>query len=309
MTRALARLAGIAALAGAAVGLAGCTLLARKPAAPAASVHAVIGQPYQAEGVWHYPRQQFDLDETGLAVATTRTSGLTADGEVADPSALAAAHPSLQLPALARVTNLDTGLQVLVRVNDRGPARPGRAIALTPRAMALLGGGGQPVLRVRVQVLEAESRQMIADLSGSDMPVLAVTTAPASDVRSEALPPPPGLKQETARPVRQAPQPRATASLAALPKTPLRLPEQVWRVPARPGGLSVELGTFSRLEYADLLRQRMAALGAQTSTSYDAPRDRAYRVRVGPLPNVAVADEVLAKALRAGVADAHIIAE
>ena len=39
---------------------------------------------------------------------------------------MAAAHPTLQLPAIARVTDLDTGLQVLVRVNDRGPAERGR---------------------------------------------------------------------------------------------------------------------------------------------------------------------------------------
>lgn len=299
----------ILALTVAAAGLAGCALLLPRPQ-PAAQPHEVIGAPYQSDGVWHYPRAQFDLDETGLAVPTTRTSGLTADGEAADPTALAAAHPSLQLPALARITNLDTGLQVLVRVNDRGPPQRGRAIALTPRAFALLGGAGQPVLRVRIQVQEAESRRMLADLAGgTDGPVLKVAAAPAGTVQSEQLAPPPGLKQEAPQPLRPVPQPRAAAVAgAATPAVPLRLPEQVWQVPPHPGGLYVELGTFGRLEYAELLRRRMAPLGAQTTTDYYAPRDRAFRVRVGPLPSVAAADAVLNRALAAGVANARIIA-
>ena len=60
------------------------------------------------------------------------------------------------------------GDQVLVRVNDRGPALRGRVIALTPRAIALLGGGNASVLRVRVQVQETESRQLVAALAGAD---------------------------------------------------------------------------------------------------------------------------------------------
>ena len=301
------RLLTVAAIAAA---LAGCSLLHRKPPHPVAELHAVIGQPYRSDGMWHYPRAQYDLDETGLAVSTTRATGLTADGEIADPTALAAAHPTLQLPALARVTNLDTGLQVLVRVNDRGPAQRGRAIALTPRAIALLGGAGQKVLRVRVQVQETESRQMTAALTGGDAPVLAVQAAPAQTVQSEQLAPPPGTQQSAARPLAPAPQPKAaTATASPAQWVPLRLPETVWRGAPTPGALYVELGTFGRLEYAELLRQRMAQLGAQTSTSFFAPRDRAYRVRVGPLPDIAAADAVLNRALAAGVADARILIE
>ena len=90
---------------------------------------------------------------------------------------------------------------------------------------------------------------------------------------------------------------------------PLRLPEQVFQVPPRPGGLYVELGAFSRLEYAELLRRRMATLGAEAVSNYFGPRDRAFLVRVGPLATVADADATLDRALRAGMADARIVAE
>jgi rare lipoprotein A len=288
--------------------LGGCNLLAQRHA-PAPSVHYVVGQPYQADGMWHYPRERFDLDETGLAVATTRKSGLTADGEVADPTALAAAHPSLQLPALARVTNLDTGLQTVVRVNDRGPAQRGRALALTPRAIALLGGPAGGVLRVRLQVLEAESRQLAGAARGAEAPPLPVTAAPAGVVKSETLAPPPGVQQSAAAPLLATPQPKQSAPMPAAAAIPLRLPEKLFQVPPHPGALYVELGTFGRLEYAELMRRRMAFLGAQTSTSYDAPRDRAYRVRIGPLPDVASADAALTRSLQAGVAEGHIIVD
>ena len=66
---------------------------------PPANPHYVLGAPYQADGVWYYPRESYQLQETG--VATVYPSGhadLTADGEAFDQTALAAAHQTLQLP-------------------------------------------------------------------------------------------------------------------------------------------------------------------------------------------------------------------
>jgi rare lipoprotein A len=298
--RPLAILAALAALAG-------CTGFNRH-ATLAPNVSYVLGAPYRAGGVWHYPRQSFDDDETGLASVTTRATGLTADGELADPAAMAAAHPTLQLPAIARVTDLDTGLQVLVRVNDRGPPLRGRVIALTPRVMQLLGAAGQSAARVRVQVLDDESRLLASELDGAGAPRLPVATAPTVAIASESLPPPPGTAQAPPRPLASVPQPQHTVPVLAGP-IPLRLPVTLTQVPPRPGALYVEAGTFGGLQYAEMLRRRLASLGAQTSTSYDAPRDRAYRVRIGPLTSVAAADAMLDRTLRAGIGDARIVAE
>jgi rare lipoprotein A len=100
----------------------------------------------------------------------------------------------------------------------------------------------------------------------------------------------------------------AAANIVAPSPVPLRLPETVTRVPPRPGSLYVEAGAFGNLEYATLMRTRLAALGAEVLTLYDAPSERAYRVRIGPLPGVAAADATLARVIRAGVTDARIIA-
>ena len=108
--------------------LAGC---GPRKAAQAPGAHYVVGPAYQAGGVWRYPAEDFQLDATGVATVLPDRAGLTADGEAYDAAAMAAAHPTLQLPAVAVVTNLETGAQAVVRVNDRGPDNPARVIGLT----------------------------------------------------------------------------------------------------------------------------------------------------------------------------------
>jgi rare lipoprotein A len=76
----------------------------------------------------------------------------TASGERYDSSALTAAHRTLPLGAEIRVTNLDNGRSVRVRVNDRGPHVQGRIVDLSSRAAAALGIG-TGVARVRLEIL------------------------------------------------------------------------------------------------------------------------------------------------------------
>lgn len=288
------RLATLAAL-----GLGAC---ARTPA-PLPAAHYVVGAPYQAAGVWHYPREQFDYDDTGVATLMPGRAGRTADGEAADADAMAAAHATLQLPAIAEVTDLDNGFQIVVRVNDR-IAIPGRIIALTPHAMALLQAD-TPTPRVRVQVLQAESLRAASDAHGGAA-TLALAAAPMTDVQQEMLPLPPGAQggQGHALAAKSAP-----AALPSPAPVPLRLPDTVTRVAPQPGGFYVEAAALGHLNYARMLSDRLASLGAQVSTSYDAPRELVYRVRIGPLPTVAAADAMLARVIRAGVTGARIVAE
>ena len=134
---------------------------------PPANPHYVLGAPYQAGGVWYYPRESYEGQETGLA--TVYSSGhaeLTTDGEAFDQTALAAAHQTLQLPAVVRLTNLENGLQVLVRINDRGPASPHRLIEVTRRTATLLRFPADAAVRVRLEVLPAESHAAVDAVPG-----------------------------------------------------------------------------------------------------------------------------------------------
>ena len=288
-----------------ALALAGCGMQGRPPQ-PAP--HYVVGEPYRAGEVWRYPREQFAYTDTGLAVVTNRGEGLTADGELFDQGMLAAAHRTLQLPALARVTNLETGRAVLVRINDRGPEDPGRLIALTRRAATLLGASGSAPFRVRVQLMEAESRQLATAMATAAP--LQVAVAPRGTVAQESLAPPAGAVQSgRGRVAPGGPSVAAAPVAAASASVPLRLPEQVWQGTPAPGALYVECGTFARQEYAAIMQNTLAGLGARVSTDYNAPRDAAWRVRIGPLRDPAEADAALDRALRAGVSDARIVVD
>lgn len=94
----------------------------------------------------------------------------TSSQEVYDMYAFTAAHKTLPLPSFARVTNLDNGRSVVVRVNDRGPFHKGRIIDLSYAAAVKLGYRDRGTARVRVEALSADG----------DAPLLASSAGAAS---------------------------------------------------------------------------------------------------------------------------------
>lgn len=292
--------------------------------------HYVVGKPYLAGGMWRYPRERFDLTETGLATVF-RGGTPTADGEAWSDGAMLAASPTLQLPAAVRVTNLDNGLQAVLRVVDRGPVNPGRVIGVSPRVALLLGASGSTAFPVRVRVLRQASMALAAALQGGGSPGAAaqgvggqgvagqgvagqagggtavrVAAAPAGSVTAQGLAPPPGGRG-SAGAVRGA----APASGASLFRTgpvfPLRPPEELTRVAAQPGRLYVDCGGVGNPDDAELLAARLARFGARAVPDYSYPMTQAFRARIGPLANVAAADAMQARVLRAGIANARIV--
>lgn len=77
----------------------------------------------------------------------------TASGESFDRSAMTAAHPTLPFNTRVRVTHVQTGRTVEVRINDRGPFKPGRVIDLSQRAAEELGITSRGLARVRLEVV------------------------------------------------------------------------------------------------------------------------------------------------------------
>jgi rare lipoprotein A len=86
----------------------------------------------------------------------------TASGEPFDMHALTAAHPSLPFGTRLRVTNVRNGRTVEVRVNDRGPAVPGRIIDLSYAAARALGGVGAGLFPVELRLVAKESPPAVA---------------------------------------------------------------------------------------------------------------------------------------------------
>lgn len=98
--------------------------------------YTVRGQHYQPLSV----EEALDYDETGGCSWYDESSffglkrGTTSLGEKVQPWHLTGAHKTLPLPCLVKVTNVENGKSLKVRINDRGPFIPGRILDVTPRA-------------------------------------------------------------------------------------------------------------------------------------------------------------------------------
>jgi rare lipoprotein A len=127
------------------------------PAPPAGgpSPHFKIGQPYRINGTWYYPEFVTEYEAVGVAswYGHSYHGRLTANGEVYDMYALTAAHPTLQLPSVVEVVNLENGRSLVLRVNDRGPFVDDRLIDLSLAAARALGFERQGLAQVQVRYL------------------------------------------------------------------------------------------------------------------------------------------------------------
>jgi rare lipoprotein A len=271
-----------------------------------------VGEPYQIGDTWYYPREQPDYDETGVAswYGPTFYGKSTANGELYDGDGLTAAHRTLPMPVNVRVTNLDNGKSVVVRVNDRGPYAKGRIIDVSRHAAELLGFVGQGTAKVRVTYLGR------ADLPNGQPPPSETPVAIA-----KALPPVPAEKIETASldtvpgaviaaPVRteSLPAPAPAPATEAPPAAQLQPTGEVERVPVPAvTHLYVQAGAFSTYENASRLKTRLA--GDLFISPIERNGHRLYRVRSGPYDDLESADAALARLTGLGNNDAEIVVD
>jgi len=271
-----------------------------------------VGQPYEINGTWYYPREQADYDETGIAswYGADFHGLLTADGEVFDRNGVTAAHTTLPMPVNVRVTNLENGRSLVVRVNDRGPFVSGRVIDLSEHAADLLGFKIAGLARVRVTYLGR------ADLFGPGLappsqetpPEIAnaVPAAPVGSVETSNLPPVEGVR--AAPPTMVAMLPRQIERIEVAPLEAIA-DGKVTRVPVPAvTAIFVQAGAFTSVVNASTVAARLQMEGARV---YPAQKDGKpiYRVRIGPFQDVSAADAVLAQVQALGHSDAQIVVE
>src|SRR5277367_7028224 len=124
----------------------------------------LVGHPYSIAGRTYYPRENPNYSAVGLAswYGDAFHGRRTANGEVYDMRSLSAAHPTMPLPSYARVTNLQNGYSVIVRVNDRGPYHVGRVMDVSSRVADVLDMKAMGTAKVKVDYVGA------APIEGSD---------------------------------------------------------------------------------------------------------------------------------------------
>lgn len=172
--------------------------------APKGGGRVVVGDAYKVAGKTYVPRENDRYSATGLAswYGEAFHGRLTANGEIYDVNGLTAAHPTLPLPSYARVTNLQNGRSMIVRVNDRGPFAHNRIIDLSSRVADMLEVKNQGTARVKVDYVGParmdglDERKLLASYKGPDaglggsMLALGQARQPVQPVVLAAAPPP-----------------------------------------------------------------------------------------------------------------------
>jgi rare lipoprotein A len=290
-----------------------------------------VGKPYLIDGQEYYPQENFEYTEVGIAswYGPGFHGKQTANGERYDQNELTAAHRTLQMPSLVRVTNLDNGRSVVLRVNDRGPYSKGRIIDVSSRAADLLAFKGKGTAKVRVETLPAESRRIAEDArAGKDTRgyeiALNGNPRPAQPNQPVTLYP-----SQTAVSVQTAGAPDTmgaaqVASVQSVPLDPARLQPVPGHItqdgrfmpdPVVTQGLAVrtstyvQAGAFSDSANAQRLSQQLSASGNTNVYPANVGGKSFYRVRVGPFQNVAEADAALGQILSKGINNAMIVVE
>lgn len=270
--------------------------------------HRKVGNPYQIAGQWYYPKEEPDYDETGIAswYGPGFHGRQTANGERFDQYQVSAAHTTLPMPSLVRVTNLENGRSMVVRVNDRGPFAHGRIIDLSRRAAQLLGFEQQGTAKVRVQALtrdDSGETQMAQTAVGLTPPELQspITSAPRAGVTAQALPPPDSAGSRTRAPdaepsVRRGHETPVPVRLEAPPPPIVAadLEGTLQDGPASPGAaIFVQAGAFTDQENATRLSSKLQVLAESQVLPAMIQGVEFFRVRLGPVPDVATADRLL----------------
>jgi rare lipoprotein A len=201
----------------------------------------------------------------------------TSTGEAYDMYGMTAAHKTLPLPAYVRVTNLQNGRSIVVRVNDRGPFVGNRIIDLSYTAAAKLDMLRDGTAMVEVRVIDPEAPPDNTSL---------ITVAAAAVTGTTAA--------QAAQPAQSAPasSPPATSGWTPLPAAPLFVQAGAFADPANAERLAAKLRDQS---FSNVFVREDDVAGRHL-----------YRVRIGPVPDVPAFDRIVGALEQAGVSDAHL---
>ncbi len=131
--------------------------------------HYKIGKKYTIKGKTYKPKEDINCNQVGIASwygSKHKFHGKkTANGDTYNKHMLSAAHPSLPLPSLVKVTNLSNNKSLILMVNDRGPFKKNRIIDVSEKSAEILGFKKQGTAKVRVQYMHKETKEFLNNIA------------------------------------------------------------------------------------------------------------------------------------------------
>ncbi len=258
-----------------------------------------IGKPYIVRGVRYYPHYDPDYNEVGYAswYGPGFHGKMTASGEQYDQSEMTAAHKTLPMPSFLRVTRMDNGDSIIVRVNDRGPFEDGRIIDLSHGSAKALNLIGHGVVKVRAEYLSDETEQYIAELGLKKPPEWYDNPYAVND----AEPAPVGAVL-----VQDASNNNVTENVFT---SPLAVQSQPAIQGAGQDNYLIQAGAFAVKRNADLRADALSAIASAVVQEVVINGKTLYRVLLGPVNDRQMAEQLLTQAQNSGAKEARIVVE
>jgi rare lipoprotein A len=245
-----------------------------------------VGNPYKINGKWYYPAIDYNYNEVGIAswYGPGFHGKKTANGEVFDQNKISAAHKTLPMPSIVKVTNLDNG-KVLenIRVNDRGPFAGNRIIDLSKKAAQELGFVNSGVANVRVEIMENESR-IYASKNSKKNSVRKANKAKVEKVQRKVIP----SEEDDQNPDEVSNN--STEDNLILKDKPV----------------IIQVGAFGDHRNAKSLTEKLSEFKAYIERKFIDDK-YLYRVRIGPLSNLDLAKSIKSKLFELGHTSSHLV--
>ncbi len=259
-----------------------------------------VGESYQVAGRWFTPKVQPNYDKTGPAswYGEAFNRRMTSNGEWFDMTRLTAAHPTLPLPSYAKVTNVNNGKVIVVRINDRGPFVGPRIIDLSKQSASALGFKQQGTATVRVQYIGPAP----LNDDGSNLVAMNQELENGTPLRQMIAA---ASGKRRAEPVQVAQvDPDEQGAYAAEQEQSIAQVEQ-----SAPSAVNyfVQAGTFADPDNAERLRQEFVNIGPVQVAELMGNDGPVYRMRVGPFDNLHDAQVALNQVYGYGLPDAHLL--
>lgn len=297
--------------------------------------HFKVGNAYKIQGKRYYPSETYNHTEVGTAswYGPNFHGKQTANGEIFDKHELTAAHRTLQLPSIIRVTNLTNGRSAILRVNDRGPFAHDRVLDVSERAATVLGFKNKGTTKVRIEVLADASKEVASRakqglstrgfevaLNNGQMP-----TSTRTHLASTRTIPAPMAKPE---PITQVALTQNT--MGEQPVVPLHKPMAVQSEPLTSinrtttmtnsingsnvanlnnGRIYVQAGSFSQEQNALSFSDRLSSYGQSKVYLTRVNNQPFFRVRLGPYNDRGQAQEILTALNQSGNRNAVIVVD
>jgi rare lipoprotein A len=299
--------------------LSGCSSL--DDGTPIIEKHAKRGynKPYEINGTTYHPQKSYEYAEEGKASHYGLKDGChgrkTSTGQKFNAHALTAAHKTLPIPSMVRVTNLDNGRTINLKIVDRGPFVKGRIIDVSSKAAKMLGFYDKGICNVRVESLVDESIHFAQNYNPNK---------PSPSVR---------FKEKVVAPVKEITQPTtllAEKAVESIPESsPIKLVSyqvpmnadakapQIHRLrsPAEKkdavNGVFVDMGMYANADKAQKLVRLTNSKFRVPVKSYRLKKNKQqfYRVLVGPFNNSENASNLLAQIHSHGYRSAVVVYE